>query len=194
LKTISAVLRQATLRSKLVVAAIVIALCVGVVWARMRSALTPAERHIVGSWIIAKPTNQTTDLYTFTADRQFFASRIDRYGVTIGEDPPAPGETWWVQDKTLLIRRSKGGPFGLYNLLPWIHADLAYRLTHGRHAHRQRRSGIQATRLETLADDSGTAAVTPLNSQDDKSPQDYGYTRTVSVARLSSEPYFERIG
>jgi len=37
-------------------------------------------------------------------------------------------ESWRVQDNTLVIRRSKGGPFGLYNLLPWIHANVRWHI------------------------------------------------------------------
>jgi len=112
---------------RLMVAVILIALLVGVVWARMNAALTATERRVAGSWIIAKPPGQT-HVYTFTADRQMLASTVNSFGVTIAEDPPAPGESWCVQDDTLLIRRSKGGPFGLYNLLPWIHADLKWHI------------------------------------------------------------------
>jgi hypothetical protein len=123
-----AVLRQAALRRKLVVAVILIALfVVVVVWVSMNSTLTATERRVTGSWIINQ-SHGRTDIYTFTADRQFFASRLDSSSVPIGEDPPAPGESWCVRGNTLLIRRSKGGPFGLYNLIPWIHADLKWRI------------------------------------------------------------------
>ena len=65
---------------------------VGLVWARMSLALTATERGIVGSWIIDKPQGQTR-FVTFTADRQLFVSTIDALGVTVAEDPPAPGES-----------------------------------------------------------------------------------------------------
>jgi hypothetical protein len=124
-----AVLRQAALRRKLVVAVILIALfvVVVVVWVGMNSTLTATERRVTGSWIINQ-SHGRTDIYTFTADRQFFASRLDSSSVPIGEDPPAPGESWCVRDNTLLFRPSKGGPFGLNNLLPWIHATSKWRI------------------------------------------------------------------
>jgi hypothetical protein len=122
-----AIVRKTTLRRSLVVVSALIAVLVVIVWVRMRSALTATERRVACSWIINQAQGRT-DLYTFTANRQFFASRLNSSGVPIGEDPPAPGESWCVQDDALLIRRSKGGPFGLYNLLPWIHADLKWHI------------------------------------------------------------------
>jgi len=99
----------------------VIALLGVVVWVTRNSALTAEERRVAGSWIIRQSPGRT-DVYTFTADRQMLAIRVDSKGVTVDEDPPAAGESWSVRDETLVIRRSKGGPFGLYNLVPWIHA------------------------------------------------------------------------
>jgi hypothetical protein len=121
------ILRKAKFRRLLIVGVILTALLVVVVWVRINSALTATERRVAGSWIINQAQGRT-DIYTFTADRQFFASRLNSSGVTIGEDPPAPGESWCVRDNTLVIRRSKGGPFGLKNLLPWIHADLKWHI------------------------------------------------------------------
>jgi hypothetical protein len=69
-----------------------------------------------------------THVWTSTADRQFFATALNCSGVPIGEDPPASGESWCVHNDTLLIRRSKGGPFGLKNLLPWVHVDLNWHI------------------------------------------------------------------
>ena len=122
-----AIVRKTTLRRSLVVVSALIAVLVVIVWVRMNSALTAEERSVAGSWIINQMPGRT-GVYTFTTDRQFFASDLNSSGVPINEDPPAPGERWFVQNDTLLIRRSKGGPFGLYNLLPWIHADLNWHI------------------------------------------------------------------
>jgi len=119
--------RKARLRRSLILATTLIAVLVVIVWVRMSSALTAEERRVAGSWIIDKSQGRT-DIYTFTADRQMLASRVNSKGVTIGEEPPEAGESWCVQENTLLIRRSKGGPFGLKNLLPWIHADLKWHI------------------------------------------------------------------
>ena len=121
------ILRKAPLRRQLIVAVILIALLVGLVWAKMNAALTATERRVAGSWIIDKPPGKT-HVYTFTADRQMLASTVNSKGVTIAEDPPEAGESWCVHENTLVIRRSKGGPFGLRNLLPWIHATLRWHI------------------------------------------------------------------
>jgi hypothetical protein len=123
----TSILRKVTLRNLLILAATLIAVLALIVWVRMSSALTAEERQVAGSWIIDQLPGRTR-VYTFTADRQFFASDLNSSGVPIGEDPPAPGESWCVQNDTLLFRRSKGGPFGLYNLIPWIHATSKWRV------------------------------------------------------------------
>jgi hypothetical protein len=122
-----AIVRKMPLGRLFVVAVIAIALLGVVVWVTRNSALTAEERRVAGSWIIRQSPGQT-DVYTFTADRQMLASRVDGKGLTVDEDPPAAGESWSVRDETLMIRRSKGGPLGLYNLVPWIHATSSWHI------------------------------------------------------------------
>jgi hypothetical protein len=104
-----------------------IALLVVVVWVGINTALTATERRAAGSWIINQSQGRT-DIYTFTADRQMLASRVDSSGVPIGEDPPAPEESGCVRDNTLVIRRSKGGPSGSQTCFPGVHADLNWHI------------------------------------------------------------------
>ena len=118
---------KTTLRLSLILATSLIAVLVVIVWVRMSTALTAEERRVAGSWIVDKSQGRT-EIYTFTADRQMLASRVNSKGVTIGEVPPEAGESWCVQENTLVLRRSKGGPFGLYNLFPWIHAGLRWHI------------------------------------------------------------------
>ena len=86
-----AIVRKTTLRRSLVVVSALIAVLVVIVWVRMNSALTAEERSVAGSWIINQMPGRT-GVYTFTTDRQFFASDLNSSGVPIDEDPPAPGE------------------------------------------------------------------------------------------------------
>ncbi len=127
MRAFKSIFGETKLRRLLIVAVILIALLVGVVWARMNAALTATERRVAGSWIIAKPPG-ATHVYTFTADRQMLASTVNSFGVTIAEDPPEAGESWCVHENTLVIRRSMGGPFGLKHLLPWIHANVRWHI------------------------------------------------------------------
>jgi hypothetical protein len=102
------------LRRSLVLAALLMALLVGVLWARSRTALTPTERKLVGSWImdpsLTKLAPGSARVMTFASNRRVTMRDVaNDSGAILGEVLGDKDETWFIDGHTLFIRRGRKG-------------------------------------------------------------------------------------
>jgi hypothetical protein len=102
------ILRKATLRRMLNVAAALIATAIGVAGIRNRGALTADERTLVGTWVHDQYTFPKR-VMTLDSNRSVHVRDVNEAGSTVAEVIGDKNECWYVDENCLFIRRGKKG-------------------------------------------------------------------------------------
>jgi hypothetical protein len=95
-------------RTAVALAALPIALVVGILWAGNRHALTASEQKLVGTWIRDQSPGVKRVL-TLDASRHVHACDVNAANVVVAEVLGDKQETWYVADQNLFLRRGRKG-------------------------------------------------------------------------------------
>jgi hypothetical protein len=95
-------------RTAVALAALPIALVVGILWAGNRHALTASEQKLVGTWI-RDYSPGVKRVLTLEASRHVHACDVNVANVVVAEVLGDNQETWYVADQNLFLRRGRKG-------------------------------------------------------------------------------------
>jgi hypothetical protein len=97
-------------------AALLVALAVGIVWARSGAALNDGERKLVGTWVRDQSPG-VKRLLTLESKRRVHAFDVNQANVVVGEVLGDKDEKWYADNQDLFIRRGRKGRPTLRELL-----------------------------------------------------------------------------
>ena len=95
-------------RTAVALAALLIALVVGIAWARNRHSLTASEQKLVGTWI-REQLPGVKRVLTLDSNRRVHACDVNASNVVVAEVLGDKHETWYVDNQNLFIRRGRKG-------------------------------------------------------------------------------------